>query len=71
MPDKKNLCMFCMQKVKGDFVELFRNCPGVDAGLAASIFHFGEVRIPDLKEQLKAAGIPMRPVPNRKQETAE
>lgn len=25
MPDKENLCMFCMQKVKGDFVELFRH----------------------------------------------
>ena len=52
-----------------DFVELFQNCPGVDAGLAASIFHFGEVAIPDLKACLAAAGIPMRPVPNRKQET--
>jgi cyclase len=52
-----------------DFVELFQSCPGVDAGLAASIFHFGEVAIPDLKDRLAAAGIPMRPVPNRKQET--
>lgn len=53
-----------------DFVALFRACPGVDAGLAASIFHFGEVSIPDLKARLADAGIPMRPVPNRKQETA-
>ena len=52
-----------------DFVDLFRACPGVDAGLAASIFHFGEVSIPDLKARLAAEGIPMRPVPNRRQET--
>ncbi|MBQ3126146.1 MAG: imidazole glycerol phosphate synthase subunit HisF, partial [Clostridia bacterium] len=31
-----------------DFVTLFKTLPGVDAGLAASIFHFGEVKIPDL-----------------------
>ncbi len=43
-----------------DFVELFQTLPKVDAGLAASIFHFGEVAIPDLKQTLKAAGIPMR-----------
>ena len=56
----------CME----DFVELFRACPGVDAGLAASIFHFGEVAIPELKKRLVDAGVPMRPVPSRKQETA-
>jgi cyclase len=43
-----------------DFVELFREVPGVDAGLAASIFHFGEVRISDLKEEMKKNGIPAR-----------
>lgn len=43
-----------------DFVRLFKTLPGVDAGLAASIFHFGEVRIPDLKRRLSEAGIPMR-----------
>ena len=42
------------------FVELFRTLPGVDAGLAASIFHFGDVRIPDLKTALRAEGIPVR-----------
>jgi len=42
------------------FTELFKTLPGVDAGLAASIFHFGEVQIPDLKKQLSAAGIPVR-----------
>ena len=42
------------------FVELFQTLPKVDAGLAASIFHFGEVRIDDLKRELAAKGIPMR-----------
>ena len=45
-----------------DFVTLFTALPKVDAGLAASIFHFGEVRIPDLKQALHEAGIPMRRV---------
>ncbi len=44
----------------GDFVTLFRALPRVDAGLAASIFHFGEVRIRDLKQLLAAADIPVR-----------
>lgn len=35
-----------------DFVELFKTLPKVDAGLAASIFHFGEVKIPKLKAVL-------------------
>ena len=43
-----------------DFVTLFKTLPKVDAGLAASIFHFGEVRISDLKERLLAGGIPTR-----------
>ncbi len=43
-----------------DFVTLFHALPKVDAGLAASIFHFGEVKIPDLKAALKTAGIPAR-----------
>ncbi|MBQ9780331.1 MAG: imidazole glycerol phosphate synthase subunit HisF [Clostridia bacterium] len=42
------------------FTTLFNTLPGVDAGLAASIFHFGEVAIPDLKKELKAHGIPVR-----------
>ena len=42
------------------FTTLFNTLPGVDAGLAASIFHFGEVAIPDLKKQLKANGISVR-----------
>ncbi len=42
------------------FTTLFNTLPGVDAGLAASIFHFGEVAIPDLKNELKNHGIPVR-----------
>jgi len=43
-----------------DFITLFRTLPGVDAGLAASIFHFGEVKIADLKQEMKRNGIPAR-----------
>jgi len=43
-----------------DFVTLFKQVPDVDAGLAASIFHFGEVRISDLKNLLASEGIPVR-----------
>ena len=43
-----------------DFITLFNTLPGVDAGLAASIFHFGEVAISDLKQAMAAAGIPAR-----------
>ena len=45
-----------------DFVDLWRAVPEVSAGLAASIFHFGEVRIEDLKDALAAAGVPVRRV---------
>ena len=45
-----------------DFVTLFTKLPKVDAGLAASIFHFGEVQIPDLKQALHEAGIHIRRV---------
>lgn len=43
-----------------DFLKLFRTLPKVDAGLAASIFHFGEVAIPDLKQAMAKSGIPVR-----------
>ena len=43
-----------------DFITLFQTLPKVDAGLAASIFHSGEVKIPDLKEQMKNSAIPTR-----------
>ncbi len=42
------------------FTELFEAIPKVDAGLAASIFHFGEVSIRDLKEELRRNGINVR-----------
>ena len=42
------------------FVELFKTLPSVDAGLAASIFHFGEVKIKDLKKKLNDNGIIVR-----------
>ncbi len=45
-----------------DFVTLFERLPRVDAGLAASIFHFGEVTIPALKAELKKHNIPVREV---------
>ena len=44
------------------FVDLFEAIPDIDAGLAASIFHFGEVAIPDLKAELKRNGIHVRTV---------
>jgi cyclase len=43
-----------------DFVTLFQSLPKVDAGLAASIFHFGEVQIPDLKKLLRENDISVR-----------
>ena len=43
-----------------DFVTLFREIPGADAGLAAGIFHYGEVDIRDLKRRLRAAGVAVR-----------
>ena len=44
----------------GDFITLFKTLPKVDAGLAASIFHFGEVQIKDLKQAMKENDIPVR-----------
>lgn len=43
-----------------DFVQLFRQVPGVDAGLAASIFHYGTLTIPALKRELRESGILVR-----------
>ncbi len=43
-----------------DFVTLFHSLPKVDAGLAASIFHFGEVSIADLKARCAEENIIMR-----------
>ena len=43
-----------------DFVELFKKIPKMSAGLAASIFHFGEVKIADLKKELADNGITVK-----------
>ncbi len=45
---------------KEDFITLFKTLPKVDAGLAASIFHFGEVEIRDLKKTLRENAINVR-----------
>ena len=42
------------------FVELFRAIPDIDAGLAASVFHFGQIAIPDLKQELRNNDIIVR-----------
>jgi cyclase len=44
---------------KQHFVDVFKQT-GVDAALAASVFHFGEITIPDLKQELKKNSIPVR-----------
>ncbi len=46
----------CMQ----DFLDLFDQVPDIDAGLAASVFHFGEIDIRDLKREMDAHGVPAR-----------
>lgn len=43
-----------------DFTKLFSAIPDIDAGLAASIFHFGEVKISDLKNELRKNNINVR-----------
>ena len=43
-----------------DFTELFKALPWVDAGLAASVFHYKEIAIPELKKRLFENGIPVR-----------
>ena len=45
---------------QADFVELFRKVPAVDAGLAASVFHFGQIAIPELKRCLRDNNINVR-----------
>ena len=43
-----------------DFIKLFKEIPDIDAGLAASVFHFGEIKIPDLKRELSENEISVR-----------
>ncbi len=45
---------------KEDFVALFKEIPDIDAGLAASVFHYGEIAITDLKNTLANEGILVR-----------
>ena len=42
------------------FTQLFRAIPDIDAALAASVFHFGQIRIPDLKRELRNNDIIVR-----------
>ncbi len=44
----------------GDFITLFKALPKVDAGLAASVFHFGEIKISELKREMAENGISVR-----------
>ena len=43
-----------------DFIRLFKEVKDVDAGLAASIFHFRTVEIAELKRRLDEEGVPVR-----------
>ncbi len=42
------------------FTQLFRAIPTIDAALAASVFHFGHIQIPDLKRELQQNNIIVR-----------
>jgi len=50
----------------GHFTELFTKLPDIDAGLAASIFHFREVNIAELKRELQRNKISVRKVKGKK-----
>ena len=43
-----------------DFIKLFKEIPDIDAGLAASVFHFKEIEIKDLKQKLNESGVTVR-----------
>ena len=43
-----------------DFADLFREVPGIDAGLAASVFHSGQIPIDELKRHLREEGVNVR-----------
>ena len=43
-----------------DFLSLFDEIPDIDAALAASVFHFGEIKIPDLKAEMRKNNITVR-----------
>ena len=42
------------------FIDLFKAIPDIDAGLAASVFHFGEIEIKDLKKELSDNDVTVR-----------
>ena len=42
------------------FTQLFHEIPTIDAALAASVFHFGQIQIPDLKQHLKENSVIVR-----------
>jgi len=46
---------------KEDFAEVLSEKGGADAALAASLFHFGELTVPEVKQHLQSRGIPVRP----------
>ena len=62
------LCNGCLTAINttktelnnGNNVTLFKEIPDMDAGLAASVFHFGEIKISELKKALAENGIPSR-----------
>jgi len=43
------------------FSEVLGKSGGADAALAASLFHFGELTVPEVKRHLQEQGIPVRP----------
>ena len=46
---------------KEDFAEVLGEKGGADAALAASLFHFGKLTVPEVKQHLQSCGIPVRP----------
>ena len=46
---------------KEDFAEVLGEKGGADAAWAASLFHFGELTVPEVKQHLQSRGIPVRP----------
>ena len=43
------------------FAEVLSPATGADAALAASLFHFGELTVPQVKSYLQKKGVPVRP----------
>ena len=47
------------------FAEVLGDAGGADAALAASLFHFGELTVPQVKQYLQKKGVPVRPASSR------